>query len=288
VNIHTIKGAIPEARPIAVAGLTESEYRDLPGLTQSEINLFCRSPRLYKLNAREESDAMRMGTLLHSAVLLKRVDCYVRPAFYGPEGKIWNNNAKECRAWNEAHSDKPILSEDEKRDLDCAAGIVGMTDGVGYLLQNGEAEVALLCAAGKGRIDYIVDRGDYLDVVDLKTTRDGRFRAMQRTIHERGYHIQAAWYRRLLREIDPRPIRYRIIAVELAPVVRAQAWTLSERAINLGDERIDWALERMEECQATGNWPAWHNHDMGPDGLIDLPEYAYPEPEITGMTEVQA
>jgi hypothetical protein len=98
VNIHALKGAIPDARPIAVSGLTESEYRDLPGLTQSEINLFMRSPRLFKLNVREESDAMRMGTLLHSAVLLGRIDCYVRPEVYGPESKPWNNNAKECKA----------------------------------------------------------------------------------------------------------------------------------------------------------------------------------------------
>jgi hypothetical protein len=286
VNIHHIKGSVPDARPIAVSGLTESEYRDLPGLTQSEINLFLRSPRLLKLNVREESDAMRMGTLLHSAVLLRRVDCYVRPEVYGPESKPWNNNAKECKEWNAARADKPILSSREKNEILDAAGDVACTDGVGFLLRHGEAEVALLCATGKGRIDYIIDRGDYLDVVDLKTTRDGRFRSMQRTIHERGYHIQAAWYRRLLREIDPRPIRYRIIAVELEPITRAQAWTLLDRAIDLGDERIDWALERMEECQASDNWPAYHRHDMGPDGMIDVPEYAYPEPELTGLTEI--
>lgn len=277
ISIHSVKGAIPDARPLAVTGLTESEYRDLPGRTQSEINLFLRSPRLFRDRIQEENDAMRMGTLIHSAVLLGRVDVHIHPEVYGPDSKPWHNGAKECKAWNAAHADKPVLSDAEYMQVRNAAARITATDGVGYLLTGGRAEVAVLTLFGKGRIDYVIDRGTHLDVVDLKTTRDGRIRAMSKTVLERGYHIQAAWYRRLLRTLDDRPIRFRIIAAELEPVVRAQAWELKPAAIDLGDERLEWALDRMDECEATGVWPDWHRHDMGEDGMIDLPEYAYPD-----------
>ena len=288
MNIHQLKGAIPDARPIAVSGMLDDEYRSLPGLTQSDLNLFSRSPRLFREGLRERTSAMDSGTIVHGLILRpSEQHFHVRPDTYGPDGKRWNGNANECKAWLAQHTDKPVVSAHEARGYLAAAKAVIQHETAAHWLDKTHREIAILTALGKGRLDAVGDAGPHWNIIEVKTTSDGRYRRFQKSVHEYGYHIQAAWYRRLLREIvGPVAVRHRIIAVELDPVPRINVFTMADRAVDLGDERIDWLLERMEECSDKASWPDYHRHDQSPDGMIDLPEYAYPEPELTGLTEI--
>ena len=258
--------------PAMVEGLTGDEYRAHDGTTQSDLNRFAESPALWKLVKEPASKAMQLGTILHSMALEGVSAFYTKPAFYGPDSKPWNGNATECKVWIAEHSDLPILSIDEAHSLRSASEAVRNHETCASWLRDGHAEVSVFTKWGKGRIDYIAFRGDHINVVDLKTCQDARHRKFQGTIMERGYHIQAAWYRRLIREFTDLPIRYRFIALELAPIPRINCFTLTESAIDQGDERVDWLLERMAECREKNRWPDFHSHDMGETGDIDLPE----------------
>jgi len=270
--------------PAIILGLTGDEYRSQPGTTQSDLNLFAESPLLYSIRQKEETRAMQLGTILHGLVLENRACFYIKPRTYGPDNKPWNGNSNECKAWLADHADLPVLSVDEAMEVHDATKRTREHETCAHWLQQGHAEVSVFTRWGKGRLDYVADRGDYIDVVDLKTCQDARHRKFQGTIMERGYHIQAAWYRRLLREFTDLPLKYRFIALELAPIPRINCFTLAEQAIDLGDERIDWLTERMEECREKNRWPDFHSHDMGETGDIDLPEWAYPEEQLTGLT----
>ena len=271
--------------PSMVTGLTGEEYRARVGITQSDLNRFAESPALWKLVKEPASKAMQFGTILHGMVLEGIAAYHVKPAAYGPDAKPWNGNANECKAWLATHTDLPVLSMDEADAIKSASAAVRSHETCAHWLQQGHAEVSVFARWGKGRFDYVADRGDYIDIIDLKTCQDARHRKFQSTIVERGYHIQAAWYRRLLREFTDLPLRYRFIALELQPIPRINCFTLTESAIDQGDERIDWLLERMDECREKNRWPDFHAHDMGETGDIDLPEWAYPdEIEITPTT----
>lgn len=264
-------------RPCAVLGVPAEVYRAQVGTTQSDLNLFGKSPLLFKHGRAEETKAMTLGGIVHATVLENRRPFYIRPETYGADGKPWNGNATICKEWLAAHSDHPVIRIDDVGAINAATEKVRNHETCVAWLKGGNAEVSVFAKWGKGRLDYIADRGGWIDVVDVKTTSDGRYRKFQSAIMEYGYHIQAAWYRRLVAELSPKPIKYRFIALELDPVVRINCWTLAEQAIDLGDERVDWLLERMEECRESNRWPDYHNADMGETGDIDLPEYAYPD-----------
>lgn len=264
-------------RPCAVLGIPAEMYRAQAGTTQSDLNLFGKSPLLFQYGRTEATKAMALGGLVHASVLEKRAAYYIRPIIYGPENKPWNGNAIACKEWLAAHADLPVISGDDAMTVHEATSKTQQHETCAAWLNGGNAEVSIFAKWGKGRLDYIADRGGWIDVVDVKTTSDGRYRKFQSTIMEYGYHIQAAWYRRLVAELSPKPIKYRFIVLELDPVVRINCWTLAEQAIDLGDERVDWLLERMEECRESNRWPDYHNADMGETGDIDLPEYAYPD-----------
>mgnify|MGYP003455828787 FL=1 len=264
-------------RPCAVLGVPAELYRQQAGITQSELNLFGKSPLLFRHGRGEATKAMELGSVVHSSVLEASPAFHIRPETYGPDSKPWNGNATLCKEWLASHTDKPVIKGDEAATVFEAVNKVHKHETCAAWLRHGNAEVSIFAKFGKGRLDYIADRGGWIDVVDVKTTSDGRHRKFQSAIMEYGYHIQAAWYRRLVAELSPKPIKYRFIVLELEPVVRINCWTLAEQAIDLGDERVDWLLERLEECREKNRWPDYHNADMGETGDIDLPEYAYPD-----------
>lgn len=264
-------------RPCAVLNVPAALYRELAGTTQSDLNLFAKSPALFRAGRTQPTQAMSLGSVVHASVLATNEPFHVRPDTYGPDHKPWNGNATYCKEWMREHSDMPVLNSQDALKAYSAVGATTLHETCRAWLNGGNAEVSIFTKWGKGRLDYIADRGGWIDVVDVKTTSDGRYRKFQSAIMEYGYHIQAAWYRRLVAELSPKPIKYRFIVLELEPVVRINCWTLAEQAIDLGDERVDWLLERMEECRESNRWPDYHNADMGETGDIDLPEYAYPD-----------
>ena len=90
-------------RPCAVLGVPAELYRQQAGTTQSELNLFSKSPLLFKHGRTESTKAMALGGIIHATVLENRRPFYIRPETYGPDNKPWNGNATVCKDWLAAH-----------------------------------------------------------------------------------------------------------------------------------------------------------------------------------------
>ena len=247
----------------AVAGMPAEFYRAQPGLTQSDINRFAESPALYRYVEREQTDAMRTGTALHALILEGRREFVVRPATYGPENKPWHGGAKECKEWAAAHAGQTILSQAEADALERAANHARQHERVAYLLDGAHTELSVFGAGktglpwGKGRLDAVKHAGDRLLITDVKAAADARLRPFSQTILARGYHRQAAWYRRLMSQFVDETVRieFWFVAVEIEPLPRVNVWKLEEAAMDLGVEEFDKLTEKLAVCEQTGKWP---------------------------------
>lgn len=278
----------------AQAGMPADAYRAQPGLTQSDINRFAESPALYRYVEREQTDAMKTGTALHALILEGRREFVVRPATYGPENKPWHGGAKECKEWAAAHAGQTILSQAEADALERAANHARQHERVAYLLDGAHTELSVFGAGrtglrwGKGRLDAVKHAGDRLLITDIKAAADARLRPFSQTILARGYHRQAAWYRRLMSQFVDETVRieFWFVAVEISPIPRVNVWKLEEAAMDLGDDEVDKLIEKLDECQQTGRWPDYHDKDIGLMGTIDLPRWVYgDETALEGLTK---
>ena len=269
-------------------------YRAAPGVSKSDLDLFAVSPRDYTRRyelTRESTDAMELGTALHAAVLEREARYYVKPETYGTEGKPWNGNAKECKAWLAAHNDKPVLSAAQARALSSESAYVCSHPLAGSLLCDGLPEVSAFAtddATGvliKGRIDYLKTGADYWTVVDLKRVAEAATDELQRAIQWRRYYVQAAMYRRLLLANGAPYVRFYFIALQPSPL-RCNVQELNPRAMDLGDEWIDQELAFFSQCLQANRFPEWRDDPAtGAIPVIDLPERCYPEPTLTGLTK---
>jgi hypothetical protein len=278
----------------AVVGMTADAYRSKEGLTQSELNRFAQSPALFRYVEVEQTTAMQSGHALHALLLENRKEYVIKPETYGPDEKPWHGGAKECKDWMAAHAGQLILSADEAEGIECAVRHAQQHELVKHLLAGAHTELSVFgCTQaglmwGKGRMDAVNFRGDRVQVIDVKTTQDARLSAFSRTILQRGYHIQAAWYRRLIRQFVEEQIQHEhwLIAVEIDPIPRVNVWKMETAAIDYADQQIDELLEKLAECKSTGRWPDYHDRDVGLMGTIDLPKWVYgDEEQLSGLTK---
>lgn len=291
----TIRTDYNEGQLGAFTGLPMERYQKAPGISKSALDKIAVSPIDFDRWQRgqavtEQTDAMEYGTLLHEAVFEDRYHVHVKPEFYGPDDKPWNGNATLCKEWIASHNDRPVVSPAKYRDLRHAALYVRTHPLCLGLLAGGVAELSCFVEAGlKGRMDYVIPGEEFYTVVDLKSTTDASTEAFAKTIASRRYHVQAAMYRRILKALGAPDVRFYFIALETGGLPKVNVRELNQRALDLGDDVLDADLEKLAECRANNRWPEWRDND-GLAGImqIDLPEWAYPLEELTGMTPATA
>lgn len=282
--------------PGIYSGVSMSDYQKAPGVSKSALDRLDPSPIDYKrwrdgLVPEEQTEAMLLGTLHHSAIFEGSFPYYVKPTHYGEESKPWNGNATICKQWLMDHDDMPVVKTEQDAEIRAGTHYARSHQKAAGLLIGGRAELS--CFAHdpetgillKGRMDYVIPGAEYWTVVDLKTTADASTRELSKTIFCRRYHVQAAMYRRLLCNLGAPAIRFYIIALEPGELPKVNVRELNPRAIDLGDETLDKDIELLVSCEETNNWPEWR--DDSPAGIqhIDVPEFAYAFTEtLTGMT----
>jgi hypothetical protein len=237
---------------------------------------------------------MHTGRAIHSLILEDQRTFVVKPATYGADNKPWHGGARECKDWMAAHAGQIILDASEAESLERAAAHAMQHEQVQYLLNGAHKELSVFAAHltgaawGKGRMDAVQYRGDRVQIVDLKTTQDARISAFSKVILQRGYHRQAAWYRRLIRQFIEFNVRveFWFIALEINPIPRVNVFKLEDAAMDYADDEIDGLIEKLNECKATGRWPDYHDKDIGLMGTIDLPRWVYgDETALEGLTK---
>jgi hypothetical protein len=220
----------------------------LDKLKQSPAHL-----RHYLDNDKPETKALRLGRIVHCAVLEPDIfarDFVVMPKFDG-----------------RTTAGKAGLAEFEAANvgkLTVSAAELAATNAMRESIMRHPAARALLNLDGAPELSaFWADpvtgqpckcRPDWLAnvVCDVKTTEDASPNGFAKSVAKYRYHVQAAHYLAgLERE------RFIVIAVEKTPPFAVGVYVLADADVAKGGEARRNELERYADCVATGSWPAY-------------------------------
>ncbi len=111
----------------------------------------------------------------------------------------------------------------------------------------------------RARLDEI-QCGDRIVITDLKSTRDARPEACERTISNFGYDLQSATYIDAIEHVMPEfagRVDFQWVFVELEPPYAVTPMTPSEDMAMIGKAKWDAARERWKGAISSGEWPCY-------------------------------
>jgi hypothetical protein len=253
-------------------------YRATEGISASDIKWILppRTPAHYHayktgLIVREETRALVLGTLCHLAVLEPErlaTAFAVRPAGL-------DFRTKDGKAWRDAQGEKPILDETEAAMLDGMSKSVAAHPAAAALLDGAQREVSLFKEHRtglrlKGRLDVLGN--GY--VADVKTAEAGDAGGFAAAVFRYNYHVQAAMYCQLA-GVE----RFSFITVEKVAPFAVAVYDLSAKALQVGLNSLNYALDTITACEEAGEWPAYARDAQ----TLDLPAWAYKLAEGSGQ-----
>lgn len=260
-------------------GLSNKAYHALKAVSPSQIKVLGRSPLHYHdqflaedREKREPTDAMKLGTALHTAVLepeLWAATVAVPPHTFDRRTKA----GRELAHVFEAESAGKVVISPEDADLvRRMADAVRQHPAAGFLLElPGRREASYTWTdpgtglACKCRPDWHSEDGRI--VVDVKTTRDASRAEFAKSIANLDYHVQAAWNQDALGAEQ-----FLTIAVENVRPFAVAVYPASGAMILAGQRRIEAAMALLAQCWAEYGadrpWPGYGDLLQQP---IELP-----------------
>lgn len=249
------------------ANVEESVYHAGPGLSQSVLKAYSKSPAHAKLMMSGKvfsTEAMKLGSACHAAIF--EPERFRASFFAGPDVDRRTKAGKELwQATLDANTGRTILSADDVLTIDGITQSLRthpffgyIADGIGYPeLSFYWEQFGVLC---KSRYDWItstaipLQEGQERIIFDLKTTEYGVTKEdCERTIRGLGYDIQAAWY--LSAQTDA---QFVFIFAEKKPPFSIAFYQVGPAMRAAGNEKIDQLFSKHAECTAAGKWPV-HN-----------------------------
>ena len=261
------------------------EYLSAPGVAKHDLDAFAKSPEHYhnKLNGlvpNESTEAMRLGSALHSLVLEGRREFVEKPTEYiNKDGalKPWNGNSNDCKQWLVENEGKTIVSRAQREWMEQVCEILSAPPEATRFWADGEPEVSLLATDPETGL-LLKTRPDWHSAktgiwMDLKTCTDASTDAFNREIYNRRYHVQAALQRKIANILGIRFEEYWYIAVEKSNPPMVNIRRLSPMALDLGEFKLNDELNALKECIETSTWPGYTGTEVRRD--FDVPAFAY-------------
>ncbi len=179
--------SIEAERYHAAAGVSKSMLDVLSEKTPAHLIAYMNG------EGREETDAMRFGSILHRALL--EPDSYA-DAFHVRPDEIKSFSTKDGKAWREAHADKPILYGDQVKQIESMVSAVHTHPFAKRLLIGARQEQSLFVEDSNGtlrksRLDALTT-GNVIP--DIKTVESAALDQFERSVSRYRYHVQAAYY----------------------------------------------------------------------------------------------
>ena len=263
---------LPQGSP----AMTREEYRAHPALNFSLAKYLLKSPAHFRAavdEEREETDAMRIGTLAHSMILEGKnlIDMYaIKPegmSFATKEGKAWRDAQTLPILKEEDANSIPRIAEAIAENIDARALLEGCTEREFpvFATMHGVECKALIDAAG-------LSAANLWCVGDFKTSVDVTPRKFSSTVYDMDYDMQAAWSSDLLalvKGLDHEPWWFWIAAEKKPPFANA-VYTPSDKVMESGRKKVERALTIYKQCIASGEWPM----PMRGIQIANLPKWA--------------
>lgn len=247
--------------PTGVLSMGESQYRSAEGVSKSDLDWIAppRTPAHYKarqdgLVYTEQTPAMRLGSLVHRAVL--EPDTYRNAFVIKPEGM--NFATKDGKDWKSAQT-KPILTGDDASTVSSIVEAVWRHSYAKRLLKDAVTEQCLFAEDShgmlrKGRLDAMI-KGSA--VPDLKTSASADPQEFERSIGKFRYHVQAAYYLDLCKLVGIEKSQFIYIVVEKTPPYAVAVYSLDSEAIELGRMEYQRDLTAVRHCMEKDAWPGF-------------------------------
>lgn len=254
-------------------GLDEREYHAHRGsLSVSGAKVLLKAPALFKWQQDNpvHKDVFDFGTAAHALVLgVGMENVYVTP--------LDEFRTKEARA-EKAEAQRVGLSiitpDDWLRVCDMADALSSHSLAM-QLLSDGKPEVSAFAVdeptgvLRRGRFDWL---GPSV-ITDYKSAASSQPEAFAAAAARFGYHLQAAWYLDLARDLGHPAEAFAFIAQEKEAPYLVTVVELDDAAIRRGRELNREALERFRDCTEAGTWPGYIRDDD--IARVSLPRWAF-------------
>lgn len=252
-------------------GIPMPVYRQADGINQSSLKEMAISPGHYKSRLsepqKEPTEAMVIGTIIHSAVLENdRSGFVVMPDDY-------DGRTSEGKKWRAAQTKPSIKSEVATNISGMIASVKRHSMASRILFGEGNNEVSgwanhkdtgLLIKARADRL--AMDAKQNTVCVDLKTTDRGGASESEfsKSILSWGYDVQCAYY------MDLFQCSYFVfVCVEKLPPYAVNCFSMAQETIEIGRRKYESYLAKIKQCEDSGEWPCY-GEDLK---MINLPEW---------------
>jgi len=255
-------------------GIPEAEYHaDRDSLSVSGAKTLLKAPALFRWQQDhpQHSDTFDIGSAAHELVLgVGPGIAIIPPTSRAKADQEAHKAAKEAAR---AEGKTPVTPE-QYEAVQAMADKISEHETAMRLLSDGRAEVSAYAvdeATGvmrRARFDWL---GTGI-LSDLKTTRSAEPWSFAGDVAKFRYHMQAAWYLDLARDLGHPAQAFAFIVVEKEPPHLVEVYDLDDAAICRGRELNARALERFRDCTESGIWPGYTTR---PFTTLSLPRWAH-------------
>lgn len=264
-----------EPRSARVIEIHEKEYHAAPYgefLTAHKLADYCTDPLIWEAKCRGEivegdKPYYAFGRAAH-CYCLEGSEEFERQYLVsdGPvnpkTGKPYGRDTQKFAAYlDEVLGDRELVTHDEFEVIRRMAQSIRNHPVAGHLFALGKPEVtiegALHNVPVRSRVDWI--DFSHKRVVDWKTCEDlGRF---ERTVHQYGYNLQLAFYRRMVMLLTGHAYSVHLVATEKKQPYRTGVWSLTEQTLMQADQVIDSKVPEIRHL-ITSDLPACGRFDV--------------------------
>lgn len=263
-----------------IEGMSNEDYHGGPGISKSHLDVIAKSPRHYwgayidpEREPREATPAMRMGTMIHTAIL--EPDTIGDRMMLMPEDAPTRPNSRQINAKNPSpetvaaikwwadfeasRAGKEIVTPDEMKSILRVRDVVHSHPVASKLLADGVAEQSYFAKDEetglliKCRPDWMTPNGI---MVDVKSTEDASPAAFGRSTVNYRYYLQPPWYGDILQRLygEP-PGAFVFIAVEKSRPHACGVYFATKDQVDAGRLQYRKELDLIAEHRERGEWP---------------------------------
>lgn len=216
--------------------------------------------------------------VLHPEVVGLKTDGTVAASPRATAG--WKKAEEDARAAGRV----PVAADDHGK-AEAMVSQVRAHETAGPLFAAGQPEMSL-CAVDpvtgvrlRARPDWWTETAGRPTFVDFKTTVSAEPATFTRkATRDFGYHVQAAWYRRVAALLGVGDVRFLFVATEKVPPHLTSVVEFDAEALAEADRLCSQAITTYSECVESGRWPGY------PPGihLASLPPWMLTGPQTLG------
>lgn len=265
--------------------LSNEAYRSRPEISYSDLTWIKKSPWHFKNRdkLRRETQAMRLGTLLHLAVLEPErfKNSWAMEPGAMPDGIEINRRVKAHRehlaGWKQTNEGKIFIRQEEMDTLTAMLTSIAGSAECQSLLTGGRSEVGgfgeILGLKMKARVDYFIPNHPVYGrvVVDLKKTQDASPYGWSRSIYNYLYHVQSYIYKTIFKADN-----FIWICVEESDFAPPPAiYRCADVTMDKGQELTEALINKLLICQDSKHF---HGYTLGVEDAY-LPSWSVAKSE---------